>query len=160
MKASPRPQGFDRVGDQHGGATLELALFLPALLLAALAGAFALRLLLDYGHLNHVSEAGVRYATRVALDPTRPGEYRLRPTVAEVEAYIREIADVPLSAVAVSPDPATALPGTEVVVAVTARRDLGPAGRAASALARLVGAGDLFPDGGVVITATAAMREE
>lgn len=148
-----------RLRDQRGTAAIELALFLPLLVFVAVAATGIVRLVLDTSHLDHVAQAGARYATRAAPGADR-GEYRLRPTAAEVEAYVRAIADMPIESVEVAPDPSTALPGTAITVTVHARRDLGIVASSANALGRVVAGGPVFTDGGIGLSSTAVMREE
>lgn len=148
-----------RVRDDRGAAAVEFALLLPLVAFLAMAGVTAIRLFNDHGELTKLSSAGTRYATRAALDPDR-AEYRFRPNAAEVEAYIRSIATVPVDDVTVSPDPTTAFPGDEIVVTITTHTDAGPLASAANALAGILGQDDPFPDGDITYTTSTAMREE
>ncbi|MGH2740429.1 MAG: hypothetical protein ACRDH6_08135 [Actinomycetota bacterium] len=149
---------------EEGGALLEVALFLPLVVFMAAAAAFIVGLLLDYSTLNRLSETGARYATRAGPDPSRVGEYRLRPSAAEVEAYVRGIADLPLETVSVTPDPQAALPGDDVTVTVATRVELGPLGRAVNGLVGaftgLFGEGPPLPPEGFLLESTTVMREE
>ena len=149
-----------RLGSERGAAMVEAALILPVLVFLAMTATPVVSMTLSYVELNEVSEAGARYATAAHLDPENPTVYRFRPDAAGVVAYVRRISDVPLETVTVTPDPATAFPGTQITVTVTHRVSFGPVGRAANLLASLVGSDRPFPDGGVLITSTASMREE
>ena len=145
---------------QRGGAAVELAIFLPLLFFLAFGAITTVRVLRDYSELNQLSQTGARYATRAALDPTRPTEYRFRPTSEEVEAYVTEVAELTVTSIDVTPDPSTAYPGDEVTVTVRSRTDLGVLGWLANTMAGLVGGGDPFPEGGLDMASTASMREE
>lgn len=149
-----------RLRHQDGTAAVEFALMLPVLVLMVMIAVPVVSTVLGYIDLNEASEAGARYATAAHLDPENPGVYRFRPDADAVETYLRRISDVPLESVSVSPDPATALPGTQVTVTVTHRVPMGPLARVANFFAGLVGDDPLFPDGGLVLTSTATMREE
>jgi Flp pilus assembly protein TadG len=146
--------------DERGLAAVEFALMLPLVVFLVMTAIPTVGSAIAYVDLNEASEAGARYATAAHLDPENPGVYRFRPTAAAVEAYLRRISDVPLDSVTVSPDPATAMPGTQITVTVTHRVSFGPLARVANGLARLVGADPPFPEGGSVLTSTATMREE
>lgn len=145
---------------QRGGAAVELAIFLPLLFFLAFGGFTTVMVLRDYSELNQLSQTGARYATRAALDPTRPTEYRFRPTADEVEAYVREVAALPVTSVEVAPDPSTASPGDEVTVTVHTTSDLGVFGWLANTMSGLVGGDEPFPEGGIDMASTASMREE
>jgi Flp pilus assembly protein TadG len=149
-----------RLRSSRGTAMIELALFLPLLVFLVMTSVPAVSTVISYVELNEVTEAGARYATAAHLDPENPGVYRFRPDAEAVETYMRRISDVTLDSVTVSPDPATAFPGTQITVTVTHHVSFGPVGRAANLLAGLVHADHPFPEGGVVITSTATMREE
>lgn len=158
MTSGPRTRG------EQGGALIEVALFLPLVVFMAAAATFVVGLLLDYATLNRLSETGARYATRVGPDPTRVGEYRLRPSATDVEAYVREIADLPLETVSVVPDPQSALPGDDVTVTVATRVGLGPLGRIVNglvgAITGLFGGDPPLPTDGFLLESTSVMREE
>lgn len=145
---------------ERGGAAVELAIFLPLLFLLAFGALTTVHVFRDYSELNQLSQTGARYATRAALDPTRPGTYRFRPSSEEVADYVRDAADLDVTSVDVSPDPSSTYPGDEVTVTVRTHTDLGALGWLANTMAGLVGGGDLFPEGGLVMASTASMREE
>jgi Flp pilus assembly protein TadG len=152
------PKRLSRLRRERGAAAVELALFLPALVMLA-AGAYAgAKIMLVHADLNGVTEAAARYATRAALDPTTPDAYTFRPTGAQVAAYVDDVASFPIDDVTVSPDPATVAPDTEVAVTVRTHVDLG--------LLNPV-FGPLFesddpacPANAICLTSTARMREE
>jgi Flp pilus assembly protein TadG len=159
-----------RLRQQRGAAAVELALFVPLLVLMFIGGAFVVRLALGYHALTDLSETGARYATRAQLDPDT-GEYRFRPTAAQVTAYIQTVADekgLDLEAVSVSPDPSTAYPGTPITISLTAVMDRGVLGRAARELGEafpgLLGDTDFPPETCgeelFCLSTTATMREE
>lgn len=145
---------------EDGAAAIEFALLLPVLVLMAMMAVPVVNTVLGYVDLNEASEAGARYATAAHLDPENPAVYRFRPDAAAVESYLRRISDVPLESVSITPDPASSLPGTQVTVTITHRVPMGPLARVANFFAGLVGGDPLFPDGGLVLTSTATMREE
>jgi len=149
-----------RIRDQRGTAAVEFALFLPILVFLVMTAVPVVSTVIGYTQMNQVSEAGARYATAAHQDPENPDVYRFRPDAAAVVAYIHRISDVPLDSVTVSPDPANAFPGTQITVTVTRNVSFGPLGRAANWIAGMVNADEPFPEGGVVITSTATMREE
>lgn len=152
------------VGAERGAAVVEIALVVPILVLIASASTYAVRTVLDYTHVAHLSEVGARYATRAALDPGRPGDYSFRPTAEQVAGYVREAAEVDVFDVTVTPEPALARPGDEIEIVVTTHVELGPLGRAANAIAGafagLFGGGRPFPDDGYYLSASTVMREE
>ncbi len=149
-----------RIRDQRGTAAIEFALFLPIMVFIVMTAVPVVSSVIGYIQMNQVSEAGARYATAAHQDPENPGVYRFRPDAAAVVAYIRRISDAPLDSVTVSPDPANAFPGTQITVTVTKNVSFGPLGRVANWIAGMVSADEPFPEGGVVITSTATMREE
>ena len=146
--------------DERGVAAVEFALLLPVVVFLAIAGATLVRLFVDHGDVTQLSSSAARYATRHGLDPDRPGVYRFRPTAAEVEAYVRRIATVPVDSVTVSPDPSTALPNTLITVTITTHSDAGPLGAVANGLAGVLGQSAPFPEGAIDRTTSTAMREE
>jgi Flp pilus assembly protein TadG len=159
-----------RLRDQRGAAAVELAMFVPLLVMMFTGAAFVVRLVLGYHALTDLSETGARYATRAQLDPDT-GEYRFRPTATEVTAYIQSVADekgLDLQAVSVSPDPSTAYPGTPVTISVTAVIDRGVIGRAAremgEAFPGMFGDADFSPETCgeelLCLSTTVTMREE
>lgn len=145
---------------ERGAAAVELALFGAILCLLVGASVGALRLVADNNHLNQVTEAATRYATRSSQDPNLIGTYRTRPTAAEVTAYVESISNLPVTAVEVTPDPTTAFPGDEVTVVVTVHHDAGPLADVANSLAGLIGQDPIFPDGGMELRSAVTMREE
>lgn len=146
-----------RLRRERGAAALELALFLP-LLMAFAAGAYiGARLMIVHADLNQVTAATARYATRAALDPTRPQSYAFRPTEADVWAYAEEIAGFPIDEVTVEPDPAKTAPGKEVTVTVQTHVDLGPFN---AVFGPLINDSSCSTANAVCLTSTATMREE
>ncbi len=146
--------------DDRGAAAVELALWLPVLLLLAVGAAAMAGLVVDYGRATDLSARAARYATRSAVDPARPGDARLRPTPAEVDAYVRSIARVEVRSVDVSPDPSSSFPGTDVTVRIRSHASLGPLAAVMNSVAALLHQSPVFPDGGVDLTTVATMREE
>jgi Flp pilus assembly protein TadG len=149
-----------RLRSERGAAVIEAALVLPVLVFLVMTATPVVSSVISYIELNEVSEAGARYATAAHLDPENPTVYRFRPDAAGVVAYVRRISDVSLETVTVTPDPASAFPGTQITVTVTHRVSYGPLATVANALAGLVGSEPPFPGGGAVVTSTATMREE
>ena len=149
-----------RVPDERGAASVELALWLPVLLLLVLAATSVAALVVDYGRATHLSASAARYATRSAVDPERPGDARLRPTSAEVDAYVRRVARVDVREVEVSPDPSRSFPGSDITVRIRSHTRLGPLAHAANGVFALLHQSPLFPDGGVDLTTVVTMREE
>ncbi|HEX9697017.1 MAG TPA: hypothetical protein VGB64_11990 [Actinomycetota bacterium] len=149
---------------EDGSALVEVAMFVPLAILLLGLGTFVARALIDYAKLSDLSASAARYATRAASDPAREGGYRLRPTAAEVEAYVRRVATIPIESVTVTPDPSTATPGTDVTVAIRARVPLGPVARSVNAIAGLfagvAGAGPPLPADGITLESATVMREE
>ncbi len=159
-----------RLREQRGAAAVEMAIFVPLLVFLFTGAAFVVRLVLGYHALVDLSETGARYASRAQLDPDT-GEYRFRPTAAQVTAYIQSVADergLDLEGASVSPDPSTAFPGTPITISVTAVVDRGVLGRAArevgNAFPGMFGDADFATptcgDEGFCLTTTATMREE
>jgi Flp pilus assembly protein TadG len=149
-----------RLRAERGVAAVELALMLPVVVFLVMTAVPSVAAVIAYVDLSEASEAGARYATAAHLDPENPTVYRFRPDAAGVAAYLRRISEVSLDSVSVTPDPSNALPGTEVTITLTHHVSFGPLARVANALAGLVHADPPFPDGGVVLTSTATMREE
>lgn len=143
-----------------GAAAVELALFLPLLVLLMAASVGAVRMVADQNHLNQVTETAARYATRSSVDPLHPEPYSTRRTAAQVEAYVEDLSDLPVLEVLVTPDPTLAFPGTDVTVSVTVQHDAGPLADAANAVAGLLGQGPVFPEGGKQMQSAVTMRKE
>lgn len=146
--------------NETGGAAVELALFLPILVLLVAASVGAVRMVADQNHLNQVTESAARFATRSSVDPMNPEPYSTRRTTAAVVAYVEELSDLPVLAVVVSPDPTLAYPGTDVTVSVTVQHDAGPLADAANAVAGLLGQDPVFPEGGRQMHSAVTMRKE
>lgn len=145
---------------EHGAAAVELALFLPMLVLLVAASVGAVRMVADQNHLNQVTESAARFATRSAIDPMNPELYSTRRTTAAVVAYVEQLADLPVLGVVVTPDPTLAYPGDDVTVSVTVQHDAGPLADAANAVAGLLGRAAVFPEGGRQMHSAVTMRKE
>ena len=145
---------------ERGAAAVELALFLPILILLMAASVGAVRMVADQNHLNQVTETAARYATRSSVDPMDAGPYTTRRTAAQVAAYVQELSDLPVLEVLVTPDPTLAYPGADVTVSVTVQHDAGPLADAANAVSGLLGQGPVFPEGGKQMRSAVTMRKE
>lgn len=148
-----------RIHPERGAAAVELALFLPLLVLLAALSVGAVRMVADQNHLNQVTETAARYATRAGTDPGSV-TYSTHRTTAEVIAYVEELSDLPVLEVLVTPDPTLAFPGDGVTVAITVQHDAGPLADAANALSGLIGQGPVFPEGGKQMQSAVTMRKE
>jgi Flp pilus assembly protein TadG len=156
---------------ERGAAAVEFALFVPILVFIAAASVFVVALVRDYHALTDISESGARYATRAGLDPENPGVYTFRRSSSQVVAYVTQLASndgLTVETVTVTPNPATALPGTPVTVTVSARVGTGVLGSVARGIADafpgFFGGSD-FPSGGCAedafcLVSAATMREE
>ena len=149
-----------RFSSETGAAAVELALFLPVMILLAALSVGAVRLVADQNHLNQVTETAARYATRSAADPGSAGPYSTRRTVAEVKAYVETLSDLPVVETLVSPDPMLTFSGDDVTVTITVQHDAGPLADAANALVGLMGQGPVFQEGGVQMRSAVTMRKE
>ena len=145
---------------ETGGAAVELALFLPILVLLVAASVGAVRMVADQNHLNQVTESAARFATRSSVDPLNPEPYGTARTAAAVAAYVEELSDLPVLEVVVTPEPTTAYPGTDVTVSITVHHDAGPLADAANAVAGLIGQDPVFPEGGRQMHSAVTMRKE
>lgn len=130
---------------ERGSALVELAIFAPLAVLLFALSTSVVNIVITYSRLSDTSAAAARYATRAAADPEQPGAYRLRPTAADVEGYVRRIATVHVESVSVTPDPSTAFPGTPITVVIRARA---PAGMFGTGI------------GGFTLESITVMREE
>ncbi len=146
--------------NERGAAAVELALFLPMLILLVALSVGAVRMVADQNHLNQVTESAARFATRSSVDPLNPEPYSTARTSASVAAYVEHLSDLPILEVVVSPDPTTAYPGTDVTVSITVHHDAGPLADAANAVAGLIGKGPVFPEGGRPMHSAVTMRKE
>src|SRR5688572_15939500 len=102
-----------------GISTLELGLILPVLLLLLTFVMPVVKAGWEYMVVSRASAHGIRYATRVETNARLSGTGVLtrRPTIDEVEAFVREAAaPLELSSVDVSPEPAATLPGDVITV--------------------------------------------
>ena len=149
-----------RFESDKGAAAVELALFLPLLVLLAALSVGAVRMVADQNHLNQVTETAARYATRSAADPGSSGPYSTRRTTAEVTAYVESLSDLPVVETLVSPDPTLTFPGDDVTVTITVQHDAGPLADAANALVGLIGQDPVFPEGGMQMRSAVTMRKE
>lgn len=146
--------------NERGAAAVELALFLPVLILLVGLGVGAVRMVGDHNHLNQVTESAARFATRSSVDPMNPVPYSTRRTPEAVAAYVEELSRLPVLEVVVTPDPTIAYPGTDVTVSVTVHHDAGPLADLANAVADLIGQDHTFPEGGVQMRSAVTMRKE
>lgn len=146
--------------DERGAAAIELALFLPMLVLLVAFSVGAVRMIADQNHLNQVTESAARFATRSSVDPMNPEPYSTARTPAAVAAYVEEMSDLPVLEVVVTPDPTTAYPGTDVTVSITVHHDAGPLAGVANAVAGLIGKDPVFPEGGRPMQSAVTMRKE
>ena len=146
--------------DERGAAALELALFLPVLVLLVGLAVGAVRMVGDQNHLNQVTESAARFATRSAVDPMNPEPYRTRRTPEAVAAYVEELSDLPVLEVSVTPDPTIVYPGSDVTVSVTVHHDAGPLADLANTLVGLIGQDPVFPEGGLQMSSAVTMRKE
>ena len=149
-----------RFRSERGAAAVELALFLPIMLLLAALSVGAVRMVADQNHLNQITESAARYATRSAADPGSSGPYSTRRTTAEVVAYVERLSDLPVLETLVSPEPALTFSGDDVTVTVTVQHDAGPLADAANALVGLIGQDPVFQEGGVQMRSAVTMRKE
>jgi hypothetical protein len=112
---------------------------------------------------SRASAHGVRYATRVDTNARvgSSGFLTRRPSVTEVEAFVREAAQpLALSSVAVSPEPAGSLPGDLVTVRTRYVVSFGPLASLANGMkSAFFGGGSFLPES-KEITVTARGREE
>ena len=149
-----------RTRSERGAAAIELALFLPMLVLLVAFSVGAVRMVSDQNHLNQVTESAARFATRSSVDPLDPEPYSTVRTPAAVAAYVEELSDLPVLEVVVTPDPMTVYPGADVTVSITVHHDGGPLADAANAVAGLIGQDPVFPEGGRPMSSAVTMRKE
>ncbi|MGQ0679283.1 MAG: TadE/TadG family type IV pilus assembly protein [Actinomycetota bacterium] len=119
-----------RARGEKGAATVELALVLPVLLVLMAFVAPIVRGGYEYMVLQRAVSHGVRYATRVDVNPRSDGAGGLtrRPSVAEVRQFVVSAADplqITTGQIQVTPNPRLALPGGQVEVTADYTIDYG-----------------------------------
>jgi len=141
-------------------AAIELALFLPVLILLLFVALSLTEYVADRRHLSYVTEQAARFAAGARQDARSPRAPAARPTPDAVAAYVAEISDLPVVEVTVTPDPTLLYPGAEVTVAVAAHHDLGPLADIADALAGVIGREQDLSGEGVELHSTVTKLKE
>jgi hypothetical protein len=153
----------DRLRADDGLSTLELGLVLPVFLVLLSIVMPIVDAGRQYVTATRAAAAGIRYATRVDVNPriADDGTLTRRPSATEIAAFVEDAAsDVDLQAVTTSPEPRSSLSGDLITVRVTYRTTFGPVAEFANAVKQLFfGGSDLLPEL-KDITVTAKGREE
>lgn len=151
-----------RLRAESGGATMEFALLLPLLMLLLATAAPVVKAGWEYMVLDRAVAHGVRYASRVDVNArTFSGGLTRRPTAEEVQAFVRQTA-APLlpSAVTVTPEPTSALPGEQITVEATYEISFAGVAAAANGVDAVLFGGDgIFPQS-MTVMVSATGREE
>lgn len=157
-----------RLGHERGGASIELALLLPLLLLVLMVAVPLVIEGWDYLVVTGATSSGIRYASRVdenarttstfapactVSSPTR------RPSACEVQQFIQQAA-APLGVqVSVTPDPSQTLPGEPITVTATYTVNFPLAGAVNNFTRAFFGGGFSIPTS-TVVNITQQGREE
>lgn len=130
-------------------ALIELAVFLPLLVLLLLVALSVTEYVADRRHVAYVTDQATSFATGAPQERPSAQAAGTPPTPQAVAAYVAQISDLPVVEVTVTPDPTLLYPGAEVTVDVTMHHDLGPLAAIADALAGLVGHDQNLADEGM-----------
>lgn len=154
---------FRRARGEEGAAAVEFALILPILVVLLAFVAPIVKSGYDYMILQRAVSHGVRYASRVDVNPRSDGAGGLtrRPSQAEVKQFVQSAAlplVVPASSITVT-NPRAALPGGQIEVSANYTISHGAAAAFANAVkSAFFGGGTLLAD--YPVTVSARGREE
>lgn len=159
---------MSRLRRDDGVAALEFAIVSTLFMLLAFGAVPLYSMARGYHKTATASSAAVRYATSVDANGSRTGgSWSRRPLASDVTAFVGDPSlDVVTEIRTGSPptwapgDPRNAPSGAHVRVRVSTDVDLGALGPVANAVAGLVGAGSISPEGVLTMTSTATGREE
>ena len=149
---------------EEGAAALELGIILPILLVLFAFVAPFIKFGYDYMVLQRAVSHGVRYASRVDVNPVvrSDGTIGRRPLPAEVKSFVASSSNgkVQAATVTVDPNPSLALPGEQITVKVDYVLSFGAlADIANSVKGAFFGGGAFLPDS-TTVTVSARGREE
>ena len=149
---------------EEGAAALELGIILPILMVFLAFVAPVIKFGYDYMVLQRAVSHGVRYASRVDINPiTRSdGSSGRRPLPSEVKAFVSDSSNgkVLADTVDVTPNPTLALPGEQITVAVDYELSYGPLADIANAVKGAFFGGGAFLPSSTTVTVSARGREE
>lgn len=153
-----------RIRREDGAAAVEFAMILSILLLLFSFVAPIVKSGYEYMVLQRAVSHGVRYASRVDVNPRSDGAGGLtrRPSPAEVKQFVVDSAQplqVALADVTVNPSPRNVLPGAQIEVSANYTMSYGIMGKFANTVkATFWGGDDLLADWPVIVSARG--REE
>lgn len=149
---------------EEGSAAVEFGIILPLLLVFLALVAPVIKFGYDYMVLQRAVSHGVRYASRADVNPVAraDGSNGRRPIPSEVKAFVSDSSNgkVLAETVAVTPNPALALPGEQITVAVDYELSYGPLADIANAVKGAFFGGGAFLPSSTTVTVSARGREE
>jgi hypothetical protein len=149
---------------EEGAAAVEFGIILPILMVFLAFVAPVIKFGYDYMVLQRAVSHGVRYASRADINPIvrSDGSTGRRPVPSEVKEFVSDSSNgkVLAETVDVTPNPALALPGELITVAVDYELSYGPLADIANAVKGAFFGGGAFLPSSTTVTVSARGREE